>query len=433
MWQVIQCYSDIFIKIWKENKDDSKNLSFVFYYISMLVISCFFIAFMKIIIGIGALRQFRQMHVDMVTALIKAPISLYFTRISKEMVLNRLQSDLIELEWFAFDGIAETFTNISGFFSSFFLSVYFMPTSIVFFPFIVLGGCAIVYFWLPFIREEKRLIGVVRSPVLSLVSESIDGAANIKAFCLDAYQQTKMFSRLDDIFRVYTIFYGANTFFILLTECFSWCFYLFLFGYFGLFKTSFDATAVGLLIINADRLDSSFFSLIIFAANIQYFSVNLERCLEYVHLKPEQDIGKCPKKWPSEGKINFNEYSTKYPEGNDILKNLNFSVEGGEKVAIVGRSGSGKSTFCLGLLRVLEASSGSISVDGIKISEVNLRKLRSEISVIPQNPTLIGDTLRFNIDPLEKHTNEQILEVIRKIGLEESVKDRGGLDMIVYG
>ena len=124
-------------------------------------------------------------------------------------------------------------------------------------------------------------------------------------------------------------------------------------------------------------------------------------------------------------------YCTKYPRGNDVLKNLNFSINPGDRIAVVGRSGSGKSTFCLALLRILEASSGDITIDNVKISEINLRVLRRSISIIPQSPSLMNDTLRFNIDPLGKYSEGDILNILNSIGLDKLIKMKGGLDMMV--
>jgi ATP-binding cassette subfamily C (CFTR/MRP) protein 1 len=98
--------------------------------------------------------------------------------------------------------------------------------------------------------------------------------------------------------------------------------------------------------------------------------------------------------------------SYRYREGLPlVIRNLSVSIEGNKKIGIVGRTGSGKSTFILGLLRILEIadnsdeSRGSISLDGEDISEIGLHYLRHCVSVIPQDPVLFIGTIRFNIDP----------------------------------
>jgi ATP-binding cassette subfamily C (CFTR/MRP) protein 1/ATP-binding cassette subfamily C (CFTR/MRP) protein 2 len=82
-----------------------------------------------------------------------------------------------------------------------------------------------------------------------------------------------------------------------------------------------------------------------------------------------------------------------------VLNNLSFQVKPNEKIGIVGRTGSGKSTICISISRIVELFSGKILIDGVDISKVNLNHLRSRITVIPQDPVLFKGTLRYNLDP----------------------------------
>lgn len=110
------------------------------------------------------------------------------------------------------------------------------------------------------------------------------------------------------------------------------------------------------------------------------------------------------------------------PDTDLVLKNVNFNIEGGMKVGVVGRTGAGKSTIALTLSRILELESGSIEIDGVDISKVGLQRLRNKVTMIPQDPTLFKGTLRFNIDPSEEVPTERILELIEKAGLDELLK-----------
>jgi ATP-binding cassette subfamily C (CFTR/MRP) protein 1 len=86
-----------------------------------------------------------------------------------------------------------------------------------------------------------------------------------------------------------------------------------------------------------------------------------------------------------------------------VLKDLSFSVNSGEKIGVVGRTGAGKSTLANALTRIIELTSGRILIDGIDIKDVDLHVLRSKITIIPQDPTMFIGTLRFNIDPEGVH------------------------------
>lgn len=114
----------------------------------------------------------------------------------------------------------------------------------------------------------------------------------------------------------------------------------------------------------------------------------------------------------------FLQFSIRYAEDLPlVLKNLSFSIKAGEKIGLVGRTGSGKSTFGLALLRFLEAETGSITVDGIDISTIGLSDLRRNITVMSQDPVLFSGTIRENLDPFDEHDSNELWDVLHKVGL----------------
>lgn len=109
----------------------------------------------------------------------------------------------------------------------------------------------------------------------------------------------------------------------------------------------------------------------------------------------------------------------RYRPGCDlVLKGLDFSIKSGVKVGVVGRTGAGKSTLGLTLLRLMEIEKGQIFIDGHDIRKIALKNIRDKITTIPQDPALFNGTVRFNIDPYEKETDERVDELIEKSGLD---------------
>jgi ABC-type multidrug transport system fused ATPase/permease subunit len=120
--------------------------------------------------------------------------------------------------------------------------------------------------------------------------------------------------------------------------------------------------------------------------------------------------------WPSQGRIQFINYSCKYrPETEIVLKKLNIDINGGEKIGVVGKSGSGKSTLALALFRVIEAYQGKILIDDVNIADLTLNKLRKNMCIIPQEPTLFESTVRDNVDPLKEFTNKEIFDILEEL------------------
>jgi len=94
-----------------------------------------------------------------------------------------------------------------------------------------------------------------------------------------------------------------------------------------------------------------------------------------------------------------------------VLKGITLSISGGEKVGVVGRTGSGKSTLIQVFFRLVEPLAGKIVIDGIDISVLGLHDLRSRFGIIPQEPVLFEGTVRSNIDPIGQYTDEEIWKV----------------------
>lgn len=105
-------------------------------------------------------------------------------------------------------------------------------------------------------------------------------------------------------------------------------------------------------------------------------------------------------KWPQRGEIEFRELMMRYRDDTEIvLKGVTVKINSQEKVGIVGRTGSGKSSLGVVLFRIVEPYRGSILIDNEDITDIGLDLLRQQISLIPQDPTLFEGTMRYNLDP----------------------------------
>ena len=151
---------------------------------------------------------------------------------------------------------------------------------------------------------------------------------------------------------------------------------------------------------------------------------SVERVLEFARaVKPEalefQDGDPEPEEWPSSGEIVVNGISMRYRNGPLVLKKLSFSIQGGEKIGVVGRTGSGKSSLMNALLRIveIEADGGKILIDGVDTSTLGTSTLRSGISIIPQEAVLFANTIRYNVDPFREKTDDEIWVALEKVQL----------------
>lgn len=140
-----------------------------------------------------------------------------------------------------------------------------------------------------------------------------------------------------------------------------------------------------------------------------------------------------PKNWPDQGKIQIQNLSVRYDSSlKPVLKHVNALISPGQKIGICGRTGSGKSSFSLAFFRMVDMFEGRIIIDGIDIAKLPLHTLRSRLSIILQDPVLFSGTIRFNLDPEKKCSDNTLWEALEIAQLKLVVKALpGGLDAII--
>ncbi|BFU26397.1 ATP-binding cassette, sub-family C, putative [Entamoeba histolytica] len=129
-----------------------------------------------------------------------------------------------------------------------------------------------------------------------------------------------------------------------------------------------------------------------------------------------------PEDWPKEGKIELKGYQFRYREGLPlVLKGVDAVINDKEKIGIVGRTGSGKSTMMAGLFRIEEPAGGSILVDGIDTTTIPMHTLRSRMCILPQEATMFSGTIRENLDPTFQKSDEEMKHVLELVNVNKEL------------
>ena len=426
---IFKSSSDIFLSFWSSNQSKEKNNKFFFIYSSLSLGSCIFNYCLLLINSYSSIRESRELHTLIINSLISAPITTFHERIPKGQIFNRLSKDIENIDNNAINQMNSVLSSIIDFFTSLIICSIFETYSLILVPFLIFIGFSWAKFNIKCSRNLYRIEGIARSPILNIINEAIPGNIIIRAYNAEKYYLDKFYKRIDEHFKIRIILNGTGNLHDLFLNFLSIIFVIFLVIFCLIYKNNFSASQIGLILTYYEIINTSIFRGLHTFKRFQNSMVDFERCVLLTNCprekKPKENklLNLLDNTWPLNGKIQFENYSVKYREDTElVLKNINLIINPNEKIGIVGRTGSGKSTITLCLFRILEATSGKILIDDIDISKIGLDKLRKNITIIPQDPLLMEGTLKYNIDPFNLNTNDDIIKIMKIIGFDYIIK-----------
>ena len=430
LWKITDCSSDFIISNWVKATKEESDKYFMFYLGTKLV-SILFI-FLKSFMTVLALVAFnKNIHETLIYKFMRAPINLFHDIVTKSHIVNRLSKDLsnsVKYFWTLNSSLIILFHLINGII----MSLYFYWKSIVVIPFILFMDIFLYNYYSTCAKSLDVLETYTRMPILTGFRESLSGVTSIRAYGYKDIFQNIYHERLYNFFRVLTYQEGALGWFSINNDLIAFCFIFFILVFIWFYQGTISGSSLGLLLSYILKFADQSYNFFYQYNFNEKMSISMESCEAYTHIvqeadiKSENDVFLKKNNFPQQGKIEFINYSVKYrPDTKLVLKNLNFLIKPGEKIGIVGRTGSGKSTLCLCLFRILEADTGQILIDDVDIASIGLGLLRDIITVIPQDPTLLEGTLRENLDPSGKHDDESMIQCMKNIGMEYLIKHNG--------
>ncbi|ETV79145.1 hypothetical protein H257_07232 [Aphanomyces astaci] len=373
------------------------------------------------------LRGAKKLFSDMLHSLLEAPMSFFDTN-PIGRVLNRFGDDIIQVDtaipFSSAPMLIETAAVIAKLVTTIVITQW---MGLLVLPLMAVYGLLGSYFLAP-LREVNRIQKTTRSPLLSLVSEGIDGSTTIRAF---GPKYLRHFNRLHDILLedfVAARFVGltANQWFALRVELISCSIVFALLMGIVVMHDAISAGLIALVITYGLSIPANLAGLVNMWARMETALIAPERLNEYIRLTKEGErhtpLDEASTSWPSQGQVQFDRVSYRYkPTDPLVLTDVSFTVNGGEKVGIVGRTGAGKSSLMMSLFRMNDVAAGHIRIDGLDIADVGLQNLRSHLAIIPQNPVLFKGTLRNYLDPFDEYDDDQLWLALKKVQLADRI------------
>jgi ABC-type multidrug transport system fused ATPase/permease subunit len=327
-------------------------------------------------------------------------------------------------------------------------------------------------------RELTRIESTARSPIYALFSETLDGLPTIRAYQAERRLVHKNNHLLDQNQKTYYLNFSANCWLAVRLEFVGTLIVTFAALFAVLARESYlkdsspanhtdnggssegiDAARAafaglaGLSISFAMNVTQSLNWTVRMASDLESQMVSVERIKSYTIMKQEAahyliddpvtlhsssggdghstvanpmgsmaEINLNGKVWPQAGKVEVRNIFLRYRENLPlVLNNCSFSIQAGEKVGVVGRTGAGKSSLVTALLRLVELEGGEILIDNLNVRHIGLNTLRSVMAVIPQDPVLFSGTIRSNLDPFRRYNDLDLWDILKRTLLSEHV------------
>ncbi|XP_064623538.1 ATP-binding cassette sub-family C member 10-like [Lineus longissimus] len=381
----------------------------------------------------GGICAAKIVHSDLLKSILQAPIT-FFDTTPIGRILNRFSSDV-----YAIDDTLPFVLNIFlaqfyGLLGTVVITCYGLPWFLILL--VPLGAVyiRIQSYYRKTSRELKRITSVTLSPIYAHFSESVTGLMTIRALRQKERFIDENERRLDLNQRAQFSSTAAGQWFDISLQSIGVSMVTGV-AFIAVLEHNFqtvDPGLVGLAISYALMITGLLNGVVTFFSETEKQMVSMERAKQYTEDVPceklEGMLYAAPF-WPLQGVIEFNHVVLQYRRGlPNALNSVTFETKSAEKIGIVGRTGSGKSSLFLSLYRMVELTSGWIMIDGLNVSHLGLHDLRSRLAIIPQDPFLFSGTVRENLDPSEMCQDIELWEVLGKCHMKRPVERLGGLD-----
>ncbi|WP_214483503.1 ABC transporter ATP-binding protein [Bacillus sp. SM2101] len=429
-YPAVELTNDELLSFYMPEVDDLFKLILV--YFALLVVASIFTYGQKFYLETSANRIIKKMRNDVFTHIQKLPIK-YFDSLPAGKIVSRITNDTETIKEL-FVTVLATFVTSIIYITGIYIALFLLDVKLAL---ICLVLVPILVIWIKFYRKyASKYNHIIRSrlsDINAMINESIQGMTIIQAFRRksetkeefeeinkDYFDHQNKLLRLNSLTSHNLVGVLRNIAFVALIWYFG-----------GQSLTANSAISLGVLYAFVDYLNRLFqpiTGLVNQLANLEQALVSSERVFE---LLDKDGTEVCEDKMPRyKGNVTFDKVSFGYKEGETVLHDISFEAKEGDTIALVGHTGSGKSSVMNLLSRFYDTKEGKILIDGQDINTIPVQMIRQHMAIVLQDPFLFTGTIASNVslnDPMI--TREQVEKALRDVGADRLLKNlQNGFD-----
>ncbi|TLD08849.1 uncharacterized protein PgNI_07785 [Pyricularia grisea] len=433
----------IWVQWWTEASSRDGYPTFVGVYFTFAVGGCMSFAFVFwwLFMSVTPITA-GGLHQQLVSTIFSAPLS-YFSGIDSGIILNRFSQDMAVLNGMLPVSIFQTTSTGALIIGQLALIMYGANYMSISLPFTLITLWLLANFYLRTSRQLRVLELELKAPIYTLLSETMEGLSTIRAFGWQSWYRGRCHVRVDGSKRAIYLLFMVQRWLGFVLDCTVAALATFMVILATQLRESTNSASLGVGLSSIIGFSVLVAQLVATYTEVENSLGAVDRIRDCVETVPSEEdesrLVQPPAEWPARGHLEFRHvtagYTSKDGVTTEVIQDLTFRVKPGQKVWLCGRTGSGKSTILNLLLRLMNASSGEILVDGEDMARISPSAVKKAFAVIPQSPFFLpGTTIRVSLGlyasssegDLAQIPDEEMISVMNEVGLWDHVRSQAG-------
>ena len=438
IWIVLRFLSEYFLFIFKNNNSANASITnLITFYIIINIVACFLLYIRLVLTSSYTISGGRNLHEKMINPIINASIKDFQNKYNSNQLINNFSRDLGMVDFFSSVMFGNCLTFGGAFIALLIVIIKFFNIFIIFIPIFIFIGFFLTNLYLDGFRQLIQLENQMRTQIINFIKEMNLGREEIYSYNIS----DKFIIRFKELYKKYYLshltFKNANAWFLYSISRISFILKLIfmLYFYYQSQKSNIFIfqDKIGILFISIFSIHEYFNRFLSHVVTFQNSLMAFNRCISCTNLSKENTTINIASRNKNndiifskglQEELIFDNVCIKYNKtGENVLKNISLRINKGEKIGIIGKTGVGKTTLLMSLIKLVDVNEGKIIFDeNIDINDIDINILRQNIICITQDINLFDElTIKENIDPYEKYNKNEIKNIIENYSISEFI------------